>query len=208
VTEPFADERFEPEVLEHRRAFTGRVWDVVSESFPYHDETLHRDYVDHPGAVAVAALDEADRLCCIRQYRHPVRAREWELPAGLLDVDGEPPLEAARRELAEEVDLTAASWHLLADFMTSPGGSDEAVRVFLARDLAPAASDYVRRGEERDLLLRWVPLEEAVEAVREGRVQNAIIQIAVLAAWVERQRGWRGLRDPGTPWPRHRARGR
>jgi len=208
VTEPFADEPFEPEVLERRPAFTGRVWDVVSESFRYLDETLHRDYVDHPGAVAIAALDEEDRVCCIRQYRHPVRSREWELPAGLLDVDGEPPLAAAQRELAEEVDLVAADWRLLADFLTSPGGSDEAIRVYLARGLAPTPAPFPRTGEERDLLRRWVPLDEAVTAVREGRVQNAIIQVALLAAWFERERGWTGLRAPETPWIRQRTRGR
>jgi len=197
------DEPFEPELLDSALAYRGRVWDVREDAFRYGDGELRRHFMDHPGAVAVLALDESDRACLIQQYRHPVRLREWELPAGLLDVDGESPLAAARRELAEEVDLTASEWHLLADFLNSPGGSNEAIRVYLARGLAPTGTAFERVAEEADLVVRWAPLDELVEAVRAGRVQNAITVVAALSAWFERERGWAGLGDADAPWPRH-----
>jgi len=198
-----ADEPFEPEILESELAFKGRVWDVRNERFRYGDGDLTRHFLDHPGAVAVLALDEDDRVCLIQQYRHPVRLREWELPAGLLDVDGEPALVAAQRELAEEADLEARDWALLADFANSPGGSNEAIRIYLARGLVPTGTTFDRTAEEADMLLRWAPLDELVDAVRAGRVQNAIAVVAALAAWFERGRGWSGLRSADSPWPRH-----
>ena len=201
--DPLADTPFTPEILASDVAWHGRVWDVRDERFRYLDGELSRHFLDHPGAVAVLALDDEERICLIQQYRHPVRLREWELPAGLMDVDGEPALVGAKRELAEEVDLTAAEWHLLADFMNSPGGSNEAIRVYLARGLAPTPTPFERTGEEADMVVRWVPLDEAVEAVRAGRVQNAIAVVAILAAWFERGRGWVGLRDAEEPWERH-----
>ena len=200
---PLADEPFEPEILASDLAWRGRVWDVRDERFRYLDGELSRHFLDHPGAVAVLALDAQERVCLIRQYRHPVRLREWELPAGLMDVDGESALDGAKRELAEEVDLTASEWHLLADFANSPGGSNEAIRVYLARGLEATPAPFERTGEEADMLVRWVPLDEAVEAVRAGRVQNAIAVVALLAAWFERERGWSGLREAEEPWLRH-----
>ena len=112
-----------------------------------------RDFVTHPGAVAVLALrelDGVDHVLMIRQYRHASGGHVWELPAGLLDVDGEPPWEAAARELAEEVDLTADEWHVLADDVTSPGAFPETVRIFLARGLqeVAAADAHQRTAEE------------------------------------------------------------
>lgn len=200
---PLADEPFVPEILASEVAWRGRVWDVRNERFRYLGGELSRHFLDHPGAVAVLALDAQDRVCLLQQYRHPVRAREWELPAGLLDVEGESALDGARRELAEEADLTASRWHLLADFANSPGGSNEAIRVYLARGLEATPTAFERTGEEADMLLRWVPLDEAVAAVRAGRVQNAIAVVALLAAWFERERGWSGLRPADSPWPRH-----
>jgi len=204
VTGPLADEGFEPEVLTSERAFAGRIWDVRSETFRYLDGTLTREFVDHPGAVGIVALDDEDRVLLIRQYRHPIRLREWELPAGIMDVDHEPPLTTAKRELAEEVDLAAAEWRLLADYAVSPGGSDEMIRIYLARGLEATGVAFDRTGEERDMEQRWVPLEEAIDAVRDGRVQNSIITVGLLATWFERSRGWTGLKDPETPWTRHR----
>ena len=200
---PLADEPFEPEVLDSTVVFGGRVWDVRHETFRYRDGELARDFVDHTGAVAVLAIDDADRVLLIRQYRHPIRHREWELPAGLLDAEGEAPLETAKRELAEEVDLVAAEWALLADFVVSPGGSNEVIRVYLARGVSAAPATFERTGEEADLVTRWVPLDDVVDAVRAGRVQNAILVIAALTASLERQRDWAGLRDAGETWSRH-----
>lgn len=201
-----ADEPALPEVLERTRAYAGRVWDVCEERFVYGDGELTRHFVDHPGAVAVLVLDESDRMLLIQQYRHPVRLREWELPAGLLDLAGESPLTAAQRELAEEVDLVAEEWALLADFATSPGGSNEVVRIFLARGLRTSDRAFLRTGEEADILERWVPLADAVEAALQSRIGNSIAVIGILAAWAEQSRGWSGLRDPETPWDRRPTR--
>jgi 8-oxo-dGTP pyrophosphatase MutT (NUDIX family) len=163
----------------------GKIWDVVREDFEYGDTVLTREYVDHPGAVAVLALDDVDRVLLIRQYRHPIRMRDWELPAGLLDVDGEGPLEAAKRELLEEADLEATDWSDLAEFYTSPGGSNELLRVYLARGLT-ATDAFARFAEEEDIEVRWVALDEAVEAVLGGRLKNSILTIAVLTAHARR----------------------
>ena len=92
-----------------------------------------RTVVSHPGAVAVLALDEASRVLMIRQYRHPVGYQLWEIPAGLRDVDGEPLLATAQRELREETGYQAREWHVLLDTFTSPGFTTERVRLFLAR---------------------------------------------------------------------------
>src|SRR5690606_37182686 len=103
----------------------------------------------------------------IQQYRHAIAHRDWEIPAGLMDAPGESGLLAAQRELAEEADLQADRWHLLLDEFLSPGGTSEAMRVFLARDLTPVEHDYVRGEEEAELVPRWVPLDEVVEAALE-----------------------------------------
>jgi 8-oxo-dGTP pyrophosphatase MutT (NUDIX family) len=115
-----------------------------------------RDWTHHRGAAAVVALDESGRVVLIRQYRHPVGRFMWEIPAGLMDVDGESWLRAAQRELAEEADLVASTWHLLVDVHTSPGFSDQLERVFLARDLAPAGERFQREHEEAELTVHRV----------------------------------------------------
>ena len=174
----------------------GMIWDVVRDTVDLGDAgTVQREYVRHPGAVAVIALDEEDRVLLLRQYRHPVRLELWEPPAGLLDVPGEDPREAAVRELAEEADLVADSWWQLVDFFTTPGGSDETVRIYLARGLhaVPEAELHVREAEEHGMVVRWVPLDEAVEAVLRGDVGNPSTVIGVLAAQASRARGWQGL---------------
>lgn len=163
----------------------GRIWDVVLEEFEYGGAVLAREFVDHPGAVAILAMDDEDRVLLIRQYRHPIRMRDWELPAGLLDLEGEDPLEAAKRELAEEADLEATEWSDLAEFYTSPGGSNELLRVYLARGLRPTPA-FARFAEEEDIELRWVELDEAVAAVLGGRLKNSILTIAVLTAHARR----------------------
>ena len=104
--------------------FDGHVWNIRQDAFDYNGAEIVREYVDHPGAVAILALDDQDRVLLIQQYRHPVRMREWELPAGLLDVDGEHALIGAQRELAEETDVVASEWNVLTEFYTSPGGSN------------------------------------------------------------------------------------
>ncbi|MFB7797748.1 NUDIX domain-containing protein [Isoptericola sp. NPDC056134] len=203
-----ADEQAPRPVLRHEVLQRGRIVDLVRDDVDLGAAgTVTREYVVHPGAVAVVALDDADRVLLLRQYRHPVRSRMWEVPAGLLDVDGEPPAEAAARELAEETDTTAARWHVLADFASSPGSSDEAVRVFLARGLGPVpdADRHMRTGEEAEIELRWVPLDEAVARVLDGSLHNPSAVVGVLAAAASRAGGWASLRPADAPWPSRRG---
>ncbi|UOR02314.1 NUDIX hydrolase [Leucobacter allii] len=203
-----ADAPAEVPLLESEVLVGGRVWDVRRDRFAFGDGELVRDYVDHPGAVAVLAIDARDRVLLIRQYRHPIAQRNWEIPAGLMDAPGETGVDCARRELAEEADLRADRWDLLLDLVLSPGGSSEAMRIFLARDLSPVAHDFARDEEEAELVPHWVPLDEAVEAALAGRIRNAVTVNAVLAAAASRGRGWRTLRDPELPWTaREAARG-
>ena len=189
-------------VLSSTERFSGRVVSLVSDEIALPGGTGVRDYVVHPGAVAVVALDTDDRVVLVRQYRHPVRGELWELPAGLLDVAGEPALETAHRELWEETDLRASSWHVLADLLTSPGGSDEAIRVYLARGLTdvPAAERHTREAEEAVMTVSRVDLDTAVGMVFDGTIQNATCAAGVLAAARARETGFAGLRAPHVPW--------
>lgn len=179
------------------------MWDVVRERFALDDHEIAREFISHTGAVAVLALDERERVLLIKQYRHPIRMRDWELPAGLLDISGESPVLAAQRELAEEADLVADDWSLLSEFATSPGGSNEVIRVYLARGVSATDEVFERTEEEAGIEVRWVPLDEVVEAVLARRVQNSILMIAVLAAHAARGRGWRDVGAADSPWPRH-----
>lgn len=189
-------------VLATEQLVEGRVWDVRRDRLSYLDGELVRDYVDHTGAVAVLALDEEDRVMLIQQYRHPIAAREWELPAGLMDAEGESGVETAKRELLEEVDLHAETWHLLTELTTTPGGSSECIRVFLARGLTEREHDYERTGEETDMRLEWVALDDVVTAVLERRMQNGVLIAGVLAAQAARARDWSTLGDAHEPWER------
>ncbi len=186
MPDPIRDERFEPEVLDSALVYEGAVWDVRSDRVRYGDGEIVRQYVDHTGAVAIVAIDDDDRVLLIQQYRHPIRHRDWELPAGLLDVDGEDPLSAARRELAEETDLEAAQWEPLLSTFATPGGSNEIVHFFLATGLTAAESVHEREDEEADIRIERIPLADAVDAVLGGRMHNALLVIGLLAA--ERRR--------------------
>jgi 8-oxo-dGDP phosphatase len=183
--------------------YKGAVWDVRRDAFGYNGDTIVREYVDHTGAVAILALDDDDRMLLIKQYRHPVRYREWEIPAGLLDIEGEDPLVAARRELAEEADLQAERWEVLSEFCNSPGGSDEATRIYLARGLSASKQAFDRTDEEADIEVRWVPLDQVVDAVLARRVQNPGLTIGVLALQAARARGFSTLAPGDIAWPRH-----
>jgi ADP-ribose pyrophosphatase len=143
--------------------------------------TARREVVEHFGAVAVAALDERNRLVLIHQYRHPLGHRLWELPAGLLDEPGESPREAAARELGEEVGLAAEQWETLVDVAASPGFTDEVVRVFLARGLREVPREVPPDDEETDLVVQRFELAEAVRMALAGEVINASAVAGILA---------------------------
>ncbi|MFD0776870.1 NUDIX domain-containing protein, partial [Streptomonospora algeriensis] len=149
------------------------------------DEVVTREFLDHPGAVAALALDERECVLMLSQYRHPVGHRLWELPAGVRDEEGEPPVLTAQRELREEAGFAAEDWFELADFFPSPGFSSERIHVFLGRGLTrleEAEIGFDRIHEETDMVLRWVPLQEAAQAAVEGRLHNGAADVGVLAA--------------------------
>ena len=158
-----------------------------------------REVLEHSGAVAIAALDTDDRLMMIHQYRHPVGRRLWELPAGLLDVPGEDPLETAKRELVEEAGIAATDWSVLIDVVPSPGFSDESVRVYLARGLTEVGRPEPGDDEEADLSTRWVTLSVAVRMVLAGTIVNGVTVAAVLAANAVAGAGADG-RPADAPW--------
>ncbi len=151
-------------------------------------DEFERVVVEHKGAVGVVALDADDRVLMLRQYRHAAASRLLELPAGILDVDGEPALDAAARELTEETDVVAESWSPLVQMWSSPGMTDEHWQVFVARDLRPAAPGSVpeREHEEAYMEVVWVPLAEAVRAVLERRITDSMALVGVLAVWAQR----------------------
>jgi ADP-ribose pyrophosphatase len=165
--------------------------------------TAVREVLVHPGAVIIAAVDAEERLVFVQQYRHPVRRHLWELPAGLLDVNGEPPHEAAARELAEEAGLVAARWDLLLDLASSPGISEETVRLFLARELSDVheSERYVPHDdEESEMQIRRIPIDAAVRMALNGELENSSTVAGVLAVARARSQRWQGLRPVDAPW--------
>lgn len=167
-------------------ALRGAVWNVLRDEVELDDGSATREYVHHTGAVAVLAVREdrgAPEIFVIRQYRHPIGTEDWEIPAGLLDVEGEVPVEAARRELAEEADLVAEHWEPLVSFTPSPGGLDETIHTFVATGLSDVPEDqrHHREGEEAGMPVGWVRLADAVAAVLAGQVHNGPMMLSVLA---------------------------
>lgn len=148
---------------------------------PGHDEDFARLVLEHPGAAAVLAVDDQDRVFCLRQYRHPAQRAFVEIPAGLLDQPGEDPQEVAVRELREEAGLAAQSWQHLGSTWSSPGISSEVVHLYLARRLSEVdRSDFVLEHEEAEMESFWVPFGDLVAAVLAGRVADAPVALAVL----------------------------
>ena len=164
---------------------------MEADDVEFADGVVTRDVVRHPGAVGVIAVDDDDRVLLVQQYRHPVQAMLWEPPAGLLDVPGETPLAAARRELAEEAHHEADEWAVLVDAFTTPGMSDESIRIYLATSVRPLPGVRQRQAaEERNMPVRWVPFTEALAAVLGGGLHNPMAVMGILA--------WAALRaEPG-----------
>ncbi|MBJ7905396.1 NUDIX domain-containing protein [Streptomyces sp. DSM 110735] len=184
--------------------FTGNKTAVRTDDVVMPDgSVVRRDYQVHPGSVAVLALDERDRVLLINQYRHPVRHKLWEIPAGLLDVPGENPLHAAQRELYEEAHVKAEDWRVLTDVYTTPGGCDEAVRIFLARDLSEAEGErFETEHEETDMQYARVPVDELVRLILAGDVHNNCLVVGVLSLVAARGgEGLDALRPADAPWP-------
>ena len=187
------------QVLSSETIYEGRIIDLRRDivAMPGGGSS-QRDVVVHPGAVGVIALRGSEVLL-VNQYRHPVRRRLDELPAGLLDVEGEPALRAAQRELAEEAGFAADTWNVLVDVLTSPGMTDESIRIFLARDVR-ACEREVQEHEELEMTSRWVPLAEAVESALSGELENAVAVVGVLAVSEAVRREFQGLRTSDAPW--------
>lgn len=192
------------EVVSSDAVFDGRVISLRTDMVRMPDGAVsQRDVVAHPGATAVVALDDSDAVLLVRQYRHPTGEHLWELPAGLLDVAGEPAWDSAQRELAEEGHVRAQRWTTLVDIRTSPGMTDEAVRVYLARSLSeiPHEQRHAAEHEEVEMQREWVPLEEAADRALAGQLHNGICVAGLLAAVRARSRGFAGLRPADAPWP-------
>lgn len=185
-------------VLARGRLFDYRSDEVVAPS----GETMQRDFLDHTGAVAVIAVDDDENVVVVHQYRHPTGFRLIEPPAGLLDTEGEDFLEAARRELAEEAGLAAADWRILVDVFTTPGGVNESIRIYLARDLssADAPDGFVVEDEEAHMDLLKLPVDTIVEGILAGRYQSPTLVSGVLAYAAARGDLDR-LRPADAPWP-------
>lgn len=202
----FQDEHVPLTVVSSAEVFTGKVFNLRRDELvlPHLQNTIVREYMSHPGAVVIVALRGGrgeEEILLERQYRHPVGAKLWEVPAGLLDIAGEDPLVGAQRELAEEADLVAQQWEVLLDIFNSPGCSSESIRIFLARELSSTGQVFDREDEEADFEYRWVRLDDAVSAALDGRLHNASTVCAVLATDAARRRGWE-LREVTSPWLR------
>ena len=194
----------EPEswpVASSAEPYRGRLIAVRTDKVRMPDNHLaEREVVIHPGAVGVLALDDADRILMIRQYRHPVGRLLWEIPAGLRDVEGEAPWVTAQRELAEEAGYRARDWHTLVDYFSSPGYTTERLRVFLARGIERAEdSGYVREAEEKYIVADWVPLAEAIRLALAGKLHSGPAIVGLLAAHAAAAQGFSGLRPATAP---------
>jgi ADP-ribose pyrophosphatase len=154
------------------------------------DEAFKRIVVEHSGAVVVLAVDDDEHVVCLRQYRHVTGFEHIELPAGLRDAGDEPPVETAKRELLEEVELEAREWRRLLSTFPSAGIIDEVHEIFLARDLRPAdRGDFSPHHEEAEMEVLRVPMAQLLDAVLAGDVREGPLVQAVLAYDVLKRRG-------------------
>jgi 8-oxo-dGDP phosphatase len=190
-------------VVSSSEQFRGRLVTVRADKVRMSGSNVaEREVVLHPGAVAILALDDAGQVLLIRQYRHPVSRLLWEIPAGLRDVAGESPWNAARRELLEEAGYRARDWRVLADYYSSPGFTTERLRIFLARELEfvpPGERDFVAQDEEAQLVPAWLPLDEAVRKVLAGDLHNGATALGILASYAARSEGFDRLRPADAP---------
>lgn len=205
------DSRAEFPVTSSQTVYRGKVFSLQADQVDFGGaQPVTREYLRHPGAVAIVAqrqFEGREQIMMIRQYRHPVGMNLWEIPAGLLDKPGEDYLEAAQRELAEEADLRAEEWLVLLDYFTSPGCSSESLRVFLARqctEIPPAERTFVREDEEAQMLGQWVDFDQALEGVLQGRIHNPSACVGILALAAAKAGNYENLRGPHAPFERGR----
>ncbi|MGI8700687.1 MAG: NUDIX domain-containing protein [Nocardioidaceae bacterium] len=187
-----ADAEMSWPVVDSTDVYRGYVIGVRRDTLRGSDgSTFDRDVITHRGSVAVVAIDDAERLLVVTQYRHPPRRRMVELPAGLVDVADEDPRDAAARELAEEGHVRAERWSTLLELALSPGVSDEVIAIYLAEGISTAAvpTGFLAEHEESTMTREWVPLAEVVAAALAGRVTNAALVAGALAAWLRRHPG-------------------
>lgn len=180
------DEPVNLPVAESETVFAGIIWDVKRDVLDYNGQQITREYVQHPGAVAVVAMNDRREVLLIKQYRHPVAAYLWEIPAGLKDIQGEAALDAAQRELFEETGWVATSWDELTSFYTTPGGNSEEIQVFLAQDLSFRGHNMRLEGEESDMEVAWVPIQDAITSVLKAEMKSpsAVVGLLALGMWV------------------------
>jgi ADP-ribose pyrophosphatase len=168
-----------PTVAASRPIHQGRVIKVSSERLRYaNGREFDIDFVKHPGAAAVVAVDDDQRVCVVRQYRHGVEDFLWEIPAGKLDA-GEAPEICAVRELAEETGVRARQWTSLGLYIPAPGIFTEVIHLYLARDLeiGAAAPDA-----DEELQLQWLPLADALQKLLQGEWNDGKTALALWRA--------------------------
>jgi 8-oxo-dGTP pyrophosphatase MutT (NUDIX family) len=173
-----------PTPIASQHVHTGRIIQVSTERLLYNNgREYDLDFVRHPGAAAVVAVDDSGRVCLVRQYRHGVEDFLWEIPAGKLD-PGEAPEACAVRELAEETGVQARRWTSLGQFLPAPGIFTEVIHLYLARDLtvgAPAPD------ADEELEIQWLPIEEAAGMVLRGEWSDGKTGLALWRAQYQLQ---------------------
>ena len=186
-------ERLAERLVESEVVHRGRYLEVRVETTERADGSRHRrDVVRHPGAVAIVALDDADRLLLVRQWRQPAGRTLLEIPAGTLDRDPasgaiEDPELASRREFEEETGYRAGSWQKLGTFWTAPGFASELMHLYLATDLVAAGPDRLAPDADEALELVRLPLGDALAAAERGDVLDAKTLLGIF--WLGRRRG-------------------
>ncbi len=199
--EDAVDRRNAYRVLDSHTRYSGLKWSIRTDTVALPGGSVQRDLVVHPGAVGVVCLDEDERMLLLQQYRHPAEGTLWEPPAGLLDELDEDPLAAAQRELYEEAHCRATDWRVLVDAFSTPGSSSEQLRIYLARDVSGIDDVERHQGEheELDMPVTWVPLDEVVRRVLDGRLHNPMTVMGSLAAYTARADGFASLRPADAP---------
>lgn len=171
-------------VVDSKRVFEGKVVTVRLDQVEMPDGNVAiREVAETTNAVAIVAIDDRDRVCLLRHYRHPQGGFVWELPAGRLDVENEPPLETAKRELREEAKLQSDAWTFLTESISSPGFATERIHLFLAEHVTAIESDFDAEDEESGLIVEMRPFDQALadidaQKIIDGKTINGLLLAA------------------------------